>query len=250
MRCWAPTQPVSRRHQLIEWAERVGGYIFEDDYDGEYRYDVAPMPPVRSMAAGPRRVIYIGTVSKILSRNMRIAWAVLPEGLRSDVIDEQRRDGDAVNGVAAAALTELIDSRALLRHLASSRRTYAARRRRFTEACVTEPPEARVSGIEAGLHLVLTFAAGFDDCHAVAALERVGVLCAPLSRYTDPGDPGGTAPTGLVCGYARLPETRAHEAARVIREVLADVGAAEQLTVSVTSQTGPFPPLLTRAAPH
>jgi len=61
--------PVSRRHQLIDWAERVDGYIFEDDYDGEFRYDVAPMPPVRSMAAGPRRVIYIGTVSKILSRD-------------------------------------------------------------------------------------------------------------------------------------------------------------------------------------
>ncbi len=210
--------PVSRRRELIEWAERVDGYIFEDDYDGEFRYDVAPMPPVRSMAAGPRRVIYIGTVSKILSREMRIAWAVLPERLRAAVVEEQRRDGDAVNGVAAAALAELISSRALLRHLASSHRTYAARRRRFTEACALELPHARIHGIEAGLHLTLTFDDGFDDLHAVAALDRAGVLCAPLTRYAGPGV---TGPSGLVCGYAQLPETRAHAAARVIRDVLA-----------------------------
>ncbi len=68
----------------------------------------------------------------------------------------------------------------------------------------------------------MTFGDGFDDRRAVAALERAGVLCAPLSRYADPGD---AAATGLVCGYAQLPETLAHEAAYVIRNVLADVGS-------------------------
>lgn len=219
--------PVSRRHELIEWAERADGYIFEDDYDGEFRYDVAPMPPVRSMAAGPRRVIYIGTVSKILTRDMRIAWAVLPERLRTAVADEQRRDGDTVNGVAAAALAELINNRALLRHLASSHRTYAARRRRCAEACATELPQARIHGIHAGLHLVMTFDDGFDDLRAVAALQRAGVLCAPLSRYAHPGV---TGPTGLVCGYAQLPETRARTAANIIRDALTKTGAYNRRT--------------------
>lgn len=209
--------PVSRRHELIKWAERVDGYVFEDDYDGEFRYDVAPMPPMRSMAAGPQRVIYIGTASKILSRELRIAWAVLPERLRDGVREEQRRDGDAVNGMAASALAELIESGALVRHLASSQRTYAARRRRFAEACALELPHARIHGVEAGLHFVLTFEDGFDDVSAVAALERAGVLCGALSPYRR----GATGLSGLVCGYAQLPETRARAAARLIRDVLA-----------------------------
>jgi len=114
-------------------------------------------------------------------------------------------------------LSELIRSGALLRHLASSHRTYAARRERFAAACAVGLPDARVHGIQAGLHLVLTFGDGFDDQAASAALERAGLLCEPLSSYYH----GERRPaTGLVCGYARLPETLAPAAVEVIASVL------------------------------
>lgn len=32
-----------RRTQLLSWARRVGGLIVEDDYDGDFRYDRAPV---------------------------------------------------------------------------------------------------------------------------------------------------------------------------------------------------------------
>ena len=33
-----PLQPT-RRTAIVEWARRTGGYVIEDDYDGEFRYD-------------------------------------------------------------------------------------------------------------------------------------------------------------------------------------------------------------------
>ncbi len=210
--------PVSRRGELLDWAERAGALVFEDDYDGEYRYDVVPMPPLRAMAAGPRRVIYLGTASKILARELRLAWAVVPGAWHDRVSAEQARDGGTVSGLAAAALSELIRSRALLRHLAFSHRVYAARRQRFADACAAGLPQARIHGIQAGLHLVLTFGDDFDDRAAVAGLERAGLLCGALSHFAyDERWPA----TGLVCGYATLPETWAGAAVQVIRDVLA-----------------------------
>jgi GntR family transcriptional regulator/MocR family aminotransferase len=55
---------VGRRSALLEWAARSEGVVFEDDYDGEFRYHVAPMPAVAAMKAGSERVIYLGTASK------------------------------------------------------------------------------------------------------------------------------------------------------------------------------------------
>ena len=52
-------QAVPRRRALLEWAASVDGYVVEDDYDGEYRHDVAPIPPLQTL--NPQAVIYVGT---------------------------------------------------------------------------------------------------------------------------------------------------------------------------------------------
>jgi GntR family transcriptional regulator/MocR family aminotransferase len=54
---------ASRWQDLLAWARNSGAYIIEDDYDGEYRDDVAPIPTLETLD-GTRNVIYVGTVSK------------------------------------------------------------------------------------------------------------------------------------------------------------------------------------------
>ncbi len=224
---------VKRRTALLSWATANSAVIFEDDYDGEFRYDVAPMPALRAMSDGADRVIYLGTTSKILTRDLRIAWAIVPGWLRSTIQRSQADEGEMVNTIAAAALASLMQSGALRRHITAGHRTYAARRDRFAAACRKLLPGASLHGIDAGLHVVLTFGPGLDDITTTQALRHAGVACAPLSRYFD--NDTVMPMNGLVCGYSRLPETRAADAVAIIRDVLGGDLAAHRVDTEVSA---------------
>src|SRR5262249_55758760 len=144
--------PVRRRADLLAWASDSGALVLEDDYDGEFRYDVPPLTPLRSMPAAADRVVYFGTSSKILSRGLRVSWAVPPARFRGGMATYLDRSGEAVSQVAAASLASFIGTGALTRHHPRAMRTYRARQARFVAACRELIPGARALGIEAGLH--------------------------------------------------------------------------------------------------
>lgn len=209
--------PVSHRARSVARAAESGTIVVEDDYDGEFRYDVSALPALRSIDGGRECVAYVGTASKILSPDLRLAWLIPPAPLRSRIAAAVAESGEVAGSVAASALARLIESGALSRHLARASRTYRARRAAFVGALHgLERSGVSVTGIEAGLHVVLRFPEGVDDVAIAAAARRLGVETTPLSRYS--AGPGG--PSGLVCGYARLPESRAAAAADAIGAAL------------------------------
>lgn len=212
--------PVSRRARLVARAAETGTVVVEDDYDGEFRYDVSALPALRSIDGGRECVAYVGTASKILSPDLRLAWLIPPVPLRSRIAAAVTESGEVACSVTASALARLIESGALSRHLARASRTYRARRSAFVGALRDlERFGVSVTGIEAGLHVVLRFPEDVDDVAVAAAARRLGVESAPLSTYS--AAPGG--PRGLVCGYARLPESRAVDAADAIGAALRGV---------------------------
>src|SRR5690349_5231474 len=127
--------PVRRRAALLDWAAAGGALVLEDDYDGEFRYDVPPLTPLRSMPAAAGHVVYLGTSSKILSRGLRVSWAVLPARFRVAMTRYLDASGEEVSQVPAAFLAHFIASGALTRHHSRAMRTYRARQARFVAAC-------------------------------------------------------------------------------------------------------------------
>ena len=214
--------PVHRRADLLAWAEAAGALVLEDDYDGEFRYDVPPLNPLRSMPAAAGHVVYLGTSSKILSRGLRVSWAVLPARFRAAMAAYLDASGEEVSQVSAAFLASFIATGALTRHQSRAMRTYRARQERFVAACREHIPSARALGIEAGLHVALVFDRPLDDEAAVARLADAGLACVPLSPFCV----GPARRSGLLCGYSRLPETMARDAAALIGRVTADLMAA------------------------
>ena len=214
--------PVPRRADLLAWATAGDALVLEDDYDGEFRYDVPPLNPLRSMPAAAGHVVYLGTSSKILSRGLRVSWAVLPARFRAAMAGYLDRAGEEVSQVSAAFLASFIATGALTRHQSRAMRTYRARQERFVAACRDHIPAARALGIEAGLHVALVFDRPLDDVAAAGRLAEAGLACLPLSPFCV----GPVRRSGLLCGYSRLPETMARGAAELIGRVTADLMAA------------------------
>jgi GntR family transcriptional regulator / MocR family aminotransferase len=224
--------PVHRRAGLLDWARGAGALVLEDDYDGEFRYDVPPLTPLRSMPTAERHVVYFGTSSKILSRGLRVSWAVLPARFRAAMTAYLDSSGEDVSQVSTAFLASFIATGALSRHQSRAMRTYRARQARFVAACRARIPAARTLGIEAGLHVTLVFDPPLDDVAAVARLAGAGLACLPLSEFCA----GPARRSGLICGYSRLPETWADEAAALIGRVTAEL--ARRSTPSTDGETG------------
>jgi GntR family transcriptional regulator/MocR family aminotransferase len=69
------TLSLERRIQLLSWASRTGGWIFEDDYDGELVSDRQPILPLFSLGRN-NRVAYMGTFSKSIGSHLRIGYII------------------------------------------------------------------------------------------------------------------------------------------------------------------------------
>jgi GntR family transcriptional regulator/MocR family aminotransferase len=203
-----------RRRDLLDWAAGADGLIVEDDYDAEYRYDRAPVPALH--ASAPGLVAYAGSTSKTLAPGMRLGWLIPPAPLHADLVEAKYASDLGSPALPQLVLARLIAGGELEQHIRQVRKRQRSRRDALLRALREHLPQARVQGVAAGLHLLITFPglAGPDSGLAEAML-RAGVLVQPLSWHRmRPGPPG------FVLGYAAHTPDRLREAARRIARVL------------------------------
>ena len=82
---------AGRRVALVERARERGWLVIEDDYDGELRYDVAPLPLLAALA--PDVVVHLGTTSKILTPTLGVGWMVAPPAVVTAILAHRDRTG-------------------------------------------------------------------------------------------------------------------------------------------------------------
>jgi GntR family transcriptional regulator / MocR family aminotransferase len=190
--------PVPRRQALIAWARSTGALIVEDDYDGEFRYDVGPLPALFGLDPGV--VVYLGTTTKILTPALRVGWLVAGQELVARLAEAAAGLGEWAGGPAQRAVLSLIGTGDLERHVRRMRHEYARRRAAMTAVLGGgDAPGAgsagRLLGEEAGMHMVLRTGRAAEEI-AGEAWER-GVAVATLARYFA----GPVTVNGLVLGY-------------------------------------------------
>ncbi|MGI5428134.1 PLP-dependent aminotransferase family protein [Streptomyces sp. CA-179760] len=190
-----------RRAAVVDWARRTGGLVLEDDYDGEFRYDRQPVGALQGL--DPDRAVYLGTASKSLAPGLRLAWAVLPPGLAEEVA--AAKGGVDICGVLdQLTLAEFLACGAYDRHVRATRLRYRRRRDALVAAVAARAPGARVTGIAAGLHVLLRLPPGTEQSVVQAAQWR-GLALHGLARYTHPD--ANVEPTdALVVGYGTPPD--------------------------------------------
>lgn len=188
---------ADRRAAAVDWARSTGGLIFEDDYDGEFRYDGQSVGALQGLA--PDRVVYLGTASKSLAPGLRLGWMVVPEAVAQD-IERAKGEVDLMSSTLdQLTLAELLSSGGYDRHVRTMRLQYRHRRDQLVAALATHAPGVRVTGLNAGLHAVVEVPRGTEQSVLEAAVRfGVGTYGIDLFRHSDvPSDRDA-----LVIGYA------------------------------------------------
>ena len=194
-----------RRQALLGWAA-AGGLVIEDDYDAEHRYDRAPVAALQ--ASAPDRIAYTGSTSKSLAPSTRLGWLIAPRH-RQDGLLAAKHASDLGNpALPQLVLARLLASGDYERHLRLVRSRQRRRRDALLAGLARHLPQARVTGVAAGLHLLILLDGDEDTVLAQRAAAH-GVLVHPLSWHRQ--QPG---PPGLVLGYAAQPPDRLAEAAQ------------------------------------
>jgi GntR family transcriptional regulator / MocR family aminotransferase len=203
--------PVARRNELVRWARRHEAMLIEDDYDSEFRYDVAPLPALAQLDLD--RVVHLGTLSKTISPALRLGWLVASDTMIDRLATFRAESGDWPGWPMQAALLAMLRDGYLDQAVRKGRRLYADRR---LHTCTALSPYGQIIGQEAGLHITLLLPDTLDDRHITAEARRAGVVVAPLSEYrrSTPGPPG------LVIGYATPSTPNLHRALNILVRVL------------------------------
>jgi GntR family transcriptional regulator/MocR family aminotransferase len=210
----AVTLSLERRLALLQWARECGGFIVEDDYNSEFRYDGRPVAAIQGLA-DDARVIYLGTFTKTMFPSIRVAYAVVPPALASVFARARAQVDGHTNVLTQAVLADFVAEGHFGAHLRRMRHVYRGRR----DALLDELHRrlgARVTftAPEGGFHVVLSMAK--DDRELVRRGAEAGLDLVPISRTYLAASP---AP-GLLLGYTALTLREIRDGVRALARLL------------------------------
>jgi GntR family transcriptional regulator/MocR family aminotransferase len=200
------TMSLARRLALLDRARADNAWIFEDDYDSEWRYRGRPLAALQGLDADGR-VIYAGSFSKVLFASLRIGYLVVPRPVLEAFLAARATLDDQPSLIAQPALAAFLSEGHFASYLRRQRRIYRARQERALAAA-----ERHLAGLldvpadAGGLYLIGYLAPGLarrmDDREASRRAAARGIAVPPLSDYWI----GRPQRQGLMLGYATLPE--------------------------------------------
>ena len=208
--------PLARRLALLEWAQRAGAVVIEDDYDGEFRYDGQPLESMQGLDT-EGRVIYLGTFSRTIFPALRLGYLIAPKSLAPAFTGAKWLADRHTSTLEQEALAEFIATGAYERHLRRARRLNARRRHVLLEAIHRElDGRVTVTGDASGVHLVVWPRGRVSEKALIARAAARNVAVYGISGYfLEPA-----RQVGLLLGYSRMKDAEIREGIRRLGEAI------------------------------
>jgi GntR family transcriptional regulator/MocR family aminotransferase len=210
------TLSLNRRMRLLSWADDAGAWVFEDDYDSEFRYESRPLPALQGLD-DRGVVLHAGTLSKAMFPGLRLAYLVVPDALVDPFAAAISAVHRFVPLLTQAAVTDFIVEGDLGRHLRRARALYAERGAALASSLASQlGGEVDVVGGASGLQLLAMLRPTVSDRLVCRRAREEGVEMLPLSKFAlRPLRRGG-----LVLGFAAVDAARTRRAVPTLREIL------------------------------
>ncbi|MCA1038002.1 PLP-dependent aminotransferase family protein [Bacillus infantis] len=178
---------INKRLKLLKWAEETGGYIVEDDYDSEFRYQGQPIPPLKSLDQNDR-VIYLGTFSKSFLPAARLSFMVLPPALIAGYKRDFSLYSQPVSPIMQEAAARFLKEGDFDQHIRKMRVLYQAKHKMLLESVSSMMGnKAAVIGQKAGLHILIKLE-GRKSEELAARAAKNGVKVYSANQYWANGD--------------------------------------------------------------
>jgi GntR family transcriptional regulator / MocR family aminotransferase len=175
------TMSLARRTALIEFARERDAYLFEDDHNSEFRFTGPPLPCLQGLD-NSGRVIYAGTMSKILYPSLRLGYILAPEPLIDPMIKIRAVMDQHSSAIDQATLARFLSEGFFLSHIKRMRKLYSDRREFFIEQfnrLLSKHFDLQIP--EAGLHFVAWLRRKSDLPIISQVCKEIGIRPSPLS---------------------------------------------------------------------
>ncbi|MDB6174000.1 MAG: transcriptional regulator, GntR family with aminotransferase domain [Chthoniobacteraceae bacterium] len=207
---------LERRLALLGWAQGAGAWIFEDDYDGEYRFSGRPLPAVQGLDT-TGCVIFGGSFNKMLFPALRLGYVVVPPQL-VEAFSRARSQTDRFAPVLdQAILCDFITEGHFGQHIRRMREAYAERLAALHGAA--DGPLAgllEIVRIQAGLQTAARLPANIPDREATIAAAALGIHVDSISNFQI----SRRDINGLILGFASSPPEQIREGAKRLVKAL------------------------------
>lgn len=173
---------IQQRQALIQWAKKVGGFILEDDYDGEFRYTQQPFPALASLDKS--RVIYLGTFSKSFLPAIRLSYIVLPRTLVQPYKERFAHFEHNASSLHQLTMAKFMEQGEWTRHIKRMRITYKHK----INALVAEldkqfGEKITILGEQSGLYILVKVQTQCSEEQLIQNAQQYGVKIYPTSPY-------------------------------------------------------------------
>ncbi|WP_028401485.1 PLP-dependent aminotransferase family protein [Ectobacillus panaciterrae] len=176
------SMPIQQRHALIHWANKVHGYIIEDDYDSEFRYTQQPFPALASIDSA--KVIYLGNFSKSFLPGIRLSYMVLPQPLLNRYKKQFLHFESTTSILSQFTMAKFMEEGEWNRHIKRMRLVYKRKMQRLVSVLKKEfAQNISIIGEQSGLYILVKIHLKRSEEWLISRASFYGVKVYPTSLY-------------------------------------------------------------------